>query len=58
MANVEMILDMLNSNKEKWESLKTDSNSCQDVTHENFITDVLWTIEYIRNEIEKLSRLS
>ena len=55
MANVEMILDILNSNKAKWESLKTDSNSCQDVTHENFITDVLWTIEYIRNEIEKLS---
>ena len=54
MANVEKILEMLNSNKAKWESIKENSrNNNQDVTHENFITDVLWTIDYIRNEIEK-----
>ena len=51
-----MIMDMLHEKKAKWESMKGKNH---DVTHENFIGDVVLTYEWIIGDIEKmLSRLS
>ena len=48
------VLDMLNDKKAKWEELLKE-NSCQDVTHKDFITNTILVFEWIISDVEKLT---
>lgn len=45
------ILEMLSLKKYKWSELKDKK---QDVTQENFISNVIWTLDWIIGDIEKM----
>ena len=49
--NREDLLEMLNEKKNMWRSLKKEG---QDVTHENFIDDVVLALEWVIDGVEKL----
>ena len=46
------ILNMLDSHKRKWEEIKGPD---QDVTHENFIDNVLLVLDWVIKDIEKMA---
>lgn len=45
------LLEMLNEKKNQWRSLKKEG---QDVTHENFIDNVVLALEWVIDGVEKL----
>ena len=48
------VLDLLNSKKDRWVELSKDDH-CQDLTHENFISNTIWVIDSIIKDIEKMT---
>ena len=44
------ILNLINKHKDRWKSIKGND---QDVTHENFIDNVLWTLDMIACDFER-----